>query len=208
MVKSAIWRKHLGVAVAELELNQIRAEVFALERRLAVEIRTAYTNALSAARQLDVLEKLTVANLEIVRVTEARLKEGDVAPLDVNLVKVEADTLKIKAIQARNDLETALLQLKTLIGAGMEESIKLAPQTERPPRLDLGLRELTELAVKERADLQTARLGEQLGTARIDLAKALAVPNIAGSVRYSRNKQIIDKHHVTRSIIVLDPVCP
>lgn len=180
------------VAVAELELQQIRAEVLALERRLAVEIRTAYTNALSAARQLDVLEKLIVANLEIVRITEARLKEGDVAPLDVNLVKVEADNLKIKAIQARNDLETALLQLKTLIGADVAEAVKLAPQNERPPRLDSSLSELTEIALRERADLQAARLGEQIGAARINLARSNAVPNITGSVRYSRNKETID----------------
>lgn len=180
------------VVVAELELQQIRAEVLTLERRLAVEIRTSYTNALAAARQLDVLEKLIAANLEIVRVTEARLKEGDVAPLDLNLVKVEADSLKIKAIQARNDLETALLELKTLIGADVAEAIKLAPQTERPPRLDLGLSELTAIALRERADLQAARLGEQLGAARINLARANAVPNITGSVRYSRNKGIID----------------
>ncbi len=185
-------KRNRRVAVAELELQQIRAEVSVLERRLTVEIRTAYTNALSAARQLDVLEKLIAGNLEIVRVTEARLKEGDVAPLDVNLVKVEADTLKIKAIQARSDLETSFLQLKTLIGAGLEESIKLAPQTERPPRLDLGLSELTELALKERADLQAARLGEELGTARIDWAKAIAIPNVAGSITYSRNKRITD----------------
>jgi len=180
------------VQVAELELQQIRAEVLSLERKLAVEIRTAYTNALAAARQLDVLEKLIVANAEIVRVTEARLKEGDVAPLDLNLVKVEADGLKIKAIQARNDLETALLQLKTLIGADVAEAIKLAPQTERPPRLDLGLSELTDIALRERADLQAARLGEQIGSARINLARANAVPNITGSVRYSRNKGILD----------------
>lgn len=180
------------VAVAELELQQIRAEVLTLERRLAVEIRTAYTNALSAARQLDVLEKLIIANAEIVRVTEARLKEGDVAPLDLNLVKVEADGLKIRAIQARNDLETALLELKTLIGADVAEAIKLAPQTERPPRLDLGLSELTTIALRERADLQVARLGEQLGAARVNLAKSNAIPNISGSVRFSRSKGIID----------------
>lgn len=179
-------------AVAELELQQIRAEVLALERRLAVKIRTSYTNALSAARQLDVLEKLIVASAEIVRVTEARLQEGDVAPLDVNLVKVEADGLKIKAIQARNDLETALLELKTLIGAGLDEAVKLAPQTERPPRLDLGLSELTEIALRERADLQAARLGEQIGAARVNLARAGAVPNVTGSVRFSKNKGIID----------------
>ena len=185
-------KRNRRTAVAELELQQIRAEVLSLERQLTVGIRTAYTNALSSARQLDVLEKLIVANLEIVRLIEARLKEGDVAPLDVNLVKVEADRLKIQAIQARSDLETSLLQLKTLIGADVAESIKLAPQTERPPRLDLGLNELTEIALKERADLQAARLGEELGTARIDLAKANAVPNVAGSVTYSRNKRITD----------------
>lgn len=185
-------KRNRRVAVAELELQQIRAEVFVLERRLAVEIRTAYTNAVSFARQLDVLEKLIAANLEIVRFIEARLKEGDVAPLDVNLVKVEADRLRIQAIQARNDLETALLQLKTLIGADVAEAVKLAPQTERPPRLDLGLSELTELALKERGDLQAARLGEELGTARIDLAKANSVPNVEGSITYSRNKRITD----------------
>lgn len=180
------------VAVAELELQQIRADVLALERKLAVEIRTAYTNALSAARQLDVLEKLIVANAEIVRIIEARLKEGDVAPLDLNLVKVEADGLRIKTIQARNDLETALLELKTLIGADVAEAIKLSPQSEKPPRLDLGLSELTAIALRDRADLQAARLGEQLGAARLNLAKSNAVPNITGSARFTRSKGVLD----------------
>lgn len=185
-------KRNRRVAVAELELQHVRTKISTLERRLAVEIRTAYTNAVSAARQLDVLEKLISANLEIVRIIEARLKEGDVAPLDVNLVKVEADRLRIQMIGARNDLETALLQLKNIIGADVAESIKLAPQNERPPRLDLGLSELTDIALRERADLQAAKLGEEVGTARIDLAKANSVPNVAGSITYSRNKRITD----------------
>ncbi|MGI9054489.1 MAG: TolC family protein [Pyrinomonadaceae bacterium] len=185
-------KRNKRTTVAELELRQIRAEVSAIERQLAVEIRTAYTNALAAARQLDVLEKLITADEEIVRVTEARLKEGDVAPLDLNLVKVEADRLRVQVITAKSELETQLLDLKTLTGADIAESFRLAPQAERPPRLDLGLNELTEIAFRERADLQAARLGEQLGSAQINLAKANAVPNIAGSVRYSRNKSIVD----------------
>jgi len=179
-------------AVAELELAQIRFEIQTIERELIVGIRAAYTNALALARQLDVLEKLIAGNEEIVRVTEARLKEGDVAPLDVNLVKVENDRLKVQVIAARNDLETQLLQIRTLTGADLAESLRLAPQPERPPRFDLGLNELTAIALKERPDLQAARLGEELGKARIILARANAVPNIAGSVRYSRSKQIID----------------
>ena len=180
------------VAVAELELNQARAEVLAIERKVAVEIRSAYTNAVAAGRQLDVLEKLIAGDDEIVRVTEARLKEGDVAPLDVNLVKVEADRLRVQAIQARSDLETQLLQLRTHIGADISESLRLAPQPDRPPRFDIGLSELTQMALKERSDLQAARLSEEAGSARISLARANAVPNIAGSVKYTRNRQVVD----------------
>lgn len=179
-------------AVAELELQQIRFEVAAIERQIIVGLRAAYTNAIASARQLDVLERLIAGNEEIVRVTEARLKEGDVAPLDVNLVRVENDRLKVQAIQARSDLETQLLQIRNLTGADLTESLRLAPQAERPPRFDLGLSELTEIALKERPDLQAARLGEELGNARINLARANAVPNVAAGIRYSRSKQIID----------------
>ena len=180
------------VAVAELELQQARAEVAALERQLAVEIRTSYTRAVSAARQIDVIEKLLAADAELVRVTDARLKEGDVAPLDANLVRVESDRLKIQQIEARSDLETALLEIRTLAGFDVSEPLRLAPQAERPPRLDLGLSELTTTALRERADLQAAIIGERLGTARINLAKSQATPNVAASVRFSRSKGLID----------------
>ena len=179
-------------AVAELELQQARFEIAGLERLLAVEIRTAYTRAVSAARQLDVIEKLLAADAELVRVTDARLKEGDVAPLDANLVRVESDRLRVQQIEARSELETALLEIRVLAGLDIAEPFRLAPQAERPPRLDLGLSELTTIALRERADLQAAIIGERLGSARINLAKSLATPNVAAAVRYSRSKGIID----------------
>ncbi len=179
-------------AVAELELQRARFEISALERQVAVEIRNAYTRAVSAARQLDVIEKLLAADAELVRVTDARLKEGDVAPLDANLVRVESDRLRVQQIEARSELDTALLEIRTLAGLDIAEPLRLAPQADRPPRLDLGLSELTVTALRERADLQAAIIGERLGSARINLAKSVATPNVAGSVRYSRNKQIID----------------
>jgi cobalt-zinc-cadmium efflux system outer membrane protein len=180
------------VAVAELELQQARAEVAALARQLAVEIRTAYTRAVSAARQLDVIEKLLAADVELVRVTDARLKEGDVAPLDANLVRVESDRLKIQQIEARSELETALLEIRTLAGLDIAEPLRLAPQTERPPRLDLGLSELTATALRERADLQAAIIGERLGSARYQSGEIAGDSNVAASVRFSRSKGLID----------------
>lgn len=179
-------------AVAGLELEQVRAEIFALERQIAAEIRRKYATAVAAARGLDLVEKLLATDLELVRVTEARLGEGDVAPLDLNLVKVESDRLRVQRIEARNQLETALLEIRSLIGLDISEPLRLAPQADRPPRLELGLGDLTETALRERADLQAARIGERLGTAKISLARSQGVPNVTPSVRFSRTKGIID----------------
>ena len=52
--------------------------------------------------------------------------------------------------------------------------------------------ELTTIALRDRADLQAARLGEQLGAARLNLAKSNAVPNITGSARFTRSKSVLD----------------
>lgn len=179
-------------AVAELELQQVRAEIAAIERGIAVEIRRDYTRAIAAARQLDVVERLLAADAELLRVTEARLNEGDVAPLDLNLVRVESERLRVQRIEARNELETALLRIRTLIGFDVAEPLRLAPQSDRPPRLDMGLSELTAKALNDRADLQAARIGEQIGSAKLSLARAESAPDVTPSVRFSRSKGIID----------------
>jgi outer membrane protein, heavy metal efflux system len=180
------------MAVAELEVQQVRAEISALERQVAVDIRKSYTRALAAARQLDLLEKLIAFDAELVRVTEARLNEGDVAPLDLNLVKVENDRLRVQLIDARSRLETALLEIRSLIGVDLTEPLRLAPQSDRPPRLEIGLSDLMAAALRDRADLQAARIGERIGSARITLARSRKVPDVSASARFSRTKGIID----------------
>lgn len=185
-------KRRKRVSVARLELEQTRAGVLALERQFAAELRAAYVQALGFARQLDMLEELIAANDELVRITNERLKEGDVAPLDFNLVRVETDRLRVQVVRTRADLESGLISLRTLIGFEQVEPLRIAPLPERPPRLDIALPELTDIALRERADLRAARLGEELGAARITLAESLATPNVAASVRYSRSKGIID----------------
>ncbi len=185
-------KRNKRLAVAKLELAQARADVSAIERQYAAFIRASYSRAVSAGRQLDALEKLITANQELVRVTEARLKEGDVAPLDVNLVSVEIARLKTQAIRAQADLESEIINLKTLVGAEQNETLRIAPQSDKPPRFEMSLSAITEIALRERQDLQSARIGEQLGTAKIKLAQSQATPNLAVGVNYKNTRQIFD----------------
>jgi cobalt-zinc-cadmium efflux system outer membrane protein len=180
------------VSVAQLEYDRTVAEVRALERQLAAEIRTAYAQALAAARQLDTAEQLIGLDQELYRVTEARLKEGDVAPLDVNLVRVELDRLRAQAVQSRADLEAQLITIRALTGSEISESLTLAVRPDRPPSLSLTREAAVEIALRERADLQAARIAEELGDARISLAESLRTPNVAASVRYSRSRSVFE----------------
>ncbi|MEP7270889.1 MAG: TolC family protein [Acidobacteriota bacterium] len=180
------------VAVAQLEYDRAVADVRGLERQLATEIRTAYAQALAAARQLDTAEQLIGLDQELYRVTEARLKEGDVAPLDVNLVRVELDRLRAQAVQSRTDLEAQLITIRALTGSEMSESLTLALVTDRPPLLDLTLEAAVDTALRERADLQAARIAEELGDARITLAQSQRTPNVAATVRYSQSRSVFE----------------
>jgi cobalt-zinc-cadmium efflux system outer membrane protein len=180
------------VTVARLELAQVKAEVLALERQFAADLRAAYARALAAGRQLDTFEQLIAASNELVRITNERLEQGDVAPLELNIVKVETDRLRTQAINARAALESENISLHTLVALDQKEPLRIAPLPERPPRLDLSLDEATGLAMRERADLQAARLGEQAGSARINLARAQGVPDFALNSKVSVRRDIFD----------------
>ena len=177
------------VRIAELELIKAKSEVLTIERQVSNGVRSAYSETLAATRLLILQEKLLAIDEDILRVTDARLKEGDVAPLDVNLVRVETDLLRVEVIKAKGVLQNKITELKTLIGYNPEDSLQLASQNEKPPRLDLGLVELTAIALRERGDLQTLKQETALADARIDLAKSQSTPNITGSVRYNQQKQ-------------------
>lgn len=185
-------KRNKRIAVARLEMAQVQAEVRAVERQFAAELRAAYARALASARQLDTQEKLIAANDELLRVTTARLKEGDVAPLDLNLVRVETDRLRAQSVRTRADLEGQLISIRTLAGYEVTEPLRIAPLPEKPPRLDLSLTEATDMALRERADLQAARLGEEVGSARIQLAQSQAVPNLELSTKYSKRRDVFD----------------
>ena len=180
------------VAVAQLEYDRSVAEVRTMERQVAAAIRSAYAQALAAARQLNTAEQLIALDRELVRVTEARLKEGDVAPLDLNLMRVEVDRLRAQAVQSQADLEAQFVTLRTLAGFDLADSLMLAPALERPPSLELTMASALEMALRERADLQAARIAEELGDARLGLAQAQRTPNLATSVRYARSRSVFD----------------
>jgi outer membrane protein, heavy metal efflux system len=179
--------------VAELELQQSEKELAFQERQLAAEIQSQYAEALAAAEVLRATEQLVGLNEQTLRVTQVRLTEGDVAKLDVNLIRVEVNRLRAQQAVAENRVRAALLQIRTLAGLGIDESLKLSGGLASPPPLDgLTLEGLQTASLQSRADLQAARIAEEAADARTSLAEAQAVPDISVFGRYTQDKSIFN----------------
>jgi cobalt-zinc-cadmium efflux system outer membrane protein len=173
---------NFGVAQAEAELQEGSAA-------LAFEIRSAAAERRAEQQKLALLDEAARVNAEAQRLTDARVHEGDVAPLEANLLRVETNRALVLRRSAQAKLTTAELNLRRLSGLMPGEAL---PPTNyvAPAAEDLG--SLKTKAVESRADLHSARLQEEQSQAGVQLAKANGKPDVDLSVGYIRQYSQFD----------------
>jgi outer membrane protein, heavy metal efflux system len=177
--------RRIDLARAELEASE--AGVADRERRLASDVRLAYIETLAALRELEVTQSLYSLDVETARVIEARVKEGEAAPLELNLLQAEVDRLLARRELIEGRLEAAAMRLKQHVGMAPDEQLQLrevlmAPLLPDPPAT---LGAAVSLALQQRPDLRLARLEAEVAQAGYRLAKAQAAPQVTAFVRYS-----------------------
>jgi len=185
--------RRIDLARAELEASE--AEVADRERRLASEARMAYAEALAALRELEVTQELNALDVETARVVEARVEEGDAAPLELNLLRAEVDRLRARRVLIEGRLQAALLRLKLIAGIPPEETLRLREELTAPllPDPPASLEAAVEAALRSRPDLQFARLSEEVAQAGYRLAKAQAAPQVTAIAQYSSIRGTFDE---------------
>lgn len=173
--------------LARAELAASEAEVADRERRLASEMRTVYVEALAALRDLEVTAKLYSLDVETARIVEARVEEGDAAPLELNLLRAEVDRLRARRALIEGRLEAAALRLKQIVGIPQDETLRLREALDAPllPAPPASLDAAIEIALRTRPDLRLARLSEGVALAGYRLVKAQAAPQVTAFVQYS-----------------------
>jgi outer membrane protein, heavy metal efflux system len=171
------------VRVAESSVDIAEAELQQRSVQLAFEIKAAYAEVLDERRKLNVLDDLLGLNQEMLKLTEARVNEGDVAPLEASLLKVEISRAEVLRRGAEGRLTSAELEIHRLGGLDQSTSIPNADFPVPPP---VELDALKKKALQARADLKMARSTEEQEAAGIALAKAEAKPDVTLSAGYSR----------------------
>ena len=173
---------NFGVAQAEAELQEGSAA-------LAYEIRSAAAERRAEQQKLALLDEAAKVNAEAQRLTDARAHEGDVAPLEANLLRVETNRALVLRRSAQARLTTAELNLRRLSGLLPREALPLTSYLA-PAAEDLD--SLKKRALQSRADLRSARLQEEQSQAGVQLAKANGKPDVGVSVGYIRQYSQFD----------------
>lgn len=173
---------NFGVAQAEAELQESSAA-------LAYEIRSTAAERIAEQQKLVLLDEAAKVNAEAQRLTDARVHEGDVAPLEANLLRVETNRALVLRRSAQARLTTAELNLRRL--SGLSPSETLPPTSYIAPAVE-SLDSLKTKALQSRADLRSARLQEEQSQAGVELAKANGKPDVDLSVGYARQYSQFD----------------
>ena len=182
------------VELAQAELEAVEAEVADRERRLTLEVMTVYAEALSALRELETTESINQVDLQTTRFVQARVNEGESAPLELNLLRTEVDRLRSRRALVEGRLTTALLRLKALAGISnaeplrLQESLTTVRQLAFPQSVDAAI----AIALRSRPDLRLARLNEEVAEAGLKLARASASPDLTAFTRYSVSRSAFE----------------
>lgn len=185
-------RRRIDLAQAELEATE--AEVADRERRLTNDVLAAHADALAALRELQITEGINNVDVETTRFVQIRVNEGETAPIDLNLLRVEVDRLRSRRALAEGRLQAALIKLKNLVGMEPNEVLRLREEITAPtlPEAPRSVEAAIEIALRTRPDVRLARLNEEVSRAGLRLAQAQAAPEVTVSSKYSSDRNLID----------------
>ena len=187
-------RREARINFANIEIEASEAEVRNRERALTANILTNYSSALGALRELESLEKILELDLQTARFVQIRVNEGEIAPLEFNLLQAEIERLRARHQLAEGKLQSSLTQIKLLAGIPFDESIQLREQitTAILPALPSTSELALEIALKTRPDLFLAQIEEQAATAGLRLIRAQSKPDLTAYTRFSQGNSSID----------------
>lgn len=149
--------------------------------RLEIDnLYTAYLDVLAARESLLYVSASLAGLNNAVELVERQLRGDQQSRIDVDRIAIQRDSARIALDEAQGTLAKATANLATLLALPAEEGHQLAVRGRISTAIDkLPLPdELVALAITNRPDLASYRLGVQRAQADVDLARAEAIPDV------------------------------
>ena len=180
-----------GVKLAELQIAD-------RERQIRADLKSRYGEALAAIRNLQFTEQLIDLNRETLQVTQARVQQGEAPAVDQGLLQVDVGRLESDRTLVENQVLRNVLAIKPLVGLQLDQPLPLQGDL-RNWRTDLTLTEALTKGAGSRPDLAASRMEQSLRDSEVRASKAEAVPNLVGSVRFTRSNDLFDQYGTNRA---------
>jgi len=180
-------RKEGRVGLAERELEVKRAQLADRERKLRGDLRLKAAEVLAARRNLRTIRDLVETNHRAVEIVGARVREGAVPSLDLNVQLVEANRLEASETLLASRVEILTLQLETLAGMPADSAINVVGDLAAIAALPEQSAAL-QTATNERPDLALVRAEVAAAAARVRKEEAEGRWDASVNVGYQRQQ--------------------
>jgi cobalt-zinc-cadmium efflux system outer membrane protein len=177
------------VAVARANLAQAAATLEDFFRTLRANAAVAWVDALTKRREAEEKRRSTEALDELVTANRKRLEVGDIGEIDVTQSRVDALQSRADYLAAESDARVAAVTLEQLLGR-QRPAGRLAPVGDLDgPVHGFDQEVLIEQALRSRPDVAAARQALASAQASVEVARALAVPDLSVGFTYQDNER-------------------
>jgi cobalt-zinc-cadmium efflux system outer membrane protein len=191
----ALWQRPRRVASAKLELERVGESLVSRALDLVRDTRLAYVEYALAQRRASIAAEATRERGEIVTITNARFRAGDISELETGAARLDSRLAEEQSTRLNHDMVIARDRLRATLGVASNDSsfeIILSPAPE-PAVVDLAARVKTQSATPANVDSdpQTIlnRLIEQALEARPELKAAqLAIEAAGQRAKWERSR--------------------
>lgn len=173
--------------VAQDEFRATGHDVRNTERELRLDVKRQYFAVVLAKTQLSLAQEILKQFDEVIRLNEARFKQGELSGLEMNRIRAERLRFYTDVLDSRLQLANSKTALLELLG-----STNLASQFDVTETLAANVRavqlsELQQSALQSRPDLAAAQQRLERNRRQLELQKAEAIPNVTPSFGYKRD---------------------
>ncbi len=187
-----VFRKTGRTNVARQQVAGAEHQEADSERVLAVAVRLRAARLLALVRQLDVRERMSRAARETRDLLAARAESGAGTPLDRDIADVEWRRAEAEVVRQRADVDVTAAELKALAGLPPDAPLLLRDTLEATIRgggaVSATAADAAAIAraVDARPDVRAAGSQVALASARTDLIRREARPEVSVTAAYMR----------------------
>ena len=173
--------------VAQQDLRATGSDVQNVEREVRLEVKRRYFAVVLAKSQLSLAQEILKQFDDVIRLNEARFKQGELSGLEMNRIRAERLRFYTDVLDSRLQLANSKTALLELLGSGNFGTQFDVTESLTAKLHSVQLSELQQLAIQARPDLTAAQERLERNRRDLTLQRAEAIPNVTPSFGYKRD---------------------